>query len=64
MARHWVAVERSAIDSGARSSVIKLELEKSLRELREARRIGLDVAFPRLKRDVLRLAERQLVYEI
>jgi len=50
MALTWIAIERQ--DRGS----IDTELTKATSELEAAQRCGRELAFPRLKRDVLRLA--------
>lgn len=50
MALGWIAVERRSPGS------INTELKKADAELQSARRCGRELAFPRLKRDVLQLA--------
>ena len=54
MALRWTAVERR--DPGR----IRAELGKAEVELEGARRRGRELAFPRLKRDVLQMASHQL----
>jgi len=54
MAVHWTDIERR--DPGR----ISTELGKAEAELEGARRRGRELAFPRLKRDVLQMASRQL----
>ena len=54
MARSWIAAERQ------HPGAIDTELRKAASELESARRCGRELAFPRLKRDVLRLAAAQV----
>ena len=53
MALEWIAVERRVPGS------IVSELKKANSELHTTRRLGQELAFPRLKRDVLQLAASQ-----
>jgi len=54
MALKWIAVE--VRDPG----VIDAELRKAESELESAQRRGRELAFPRLKRDILQLAAKQV----
>lgn len=54
MALRWMAIERRTAGS------IDAELKKAIGEIETARRQGRELAFPRLKRDVLQLAASQV----
>jgi len=54
MALAWVAIDRQV------PGTIDSELRKAASELDAARRCGRELAFPRLKRDVLQLAANTL----